>query len=184
MRYQRSVFTAALVLASAASHADTFIGALDLSAGGAHFGRDNAIGTFEDTYTFTLLAPGYLISSSATSASPSPAHDIDLNNPLIKRGGLTIATFGGNFGTDANESYTLPSRYLAAGDYQLVISGINSPLQASYSGNLSVSAVPEPKSYAMFIAGLVALLAVSRSRPKDKSGRSSSTTAFRGVGLG
>jgi hypothetical protein len=128
-----------LLLAAAATHADTFTSVLDLSADGAHFDRDNATGSFEDNHAFTLWAPGYLISSSSTSASPSPSHDLDLNNPLIKHAGVTIATFGGHFGTDANESYTLPWRYLAAGNHQLVVSGINSPVQASYWGNCRLS---------------------------------------------
>jgi len=167
MLFHRSAIAATLLLAVTTSQADSFVGSLDLSGGGAHFGRDNAVGVFEDIYNFTLPTPGYLISASTGTASPDAAHDLDLSNPLITNSaGATIATFAGNRGTDANESYWLPSVLLPADNYKLVISGINSLGQASYSGNLSVSAIPEPASYAMFMAGLALALLMTRRRQR------------------
>ena len=67
---------------------------------------------------------------------------------------VTVATFGDNFGNDANEFYALPQTLLSAGTYQIVVSGVNSPSQASCSGTVAVTAVPEPATGAMLLAGL------------------------------
>ena len=73
---------------------------------------------------------------------------------------MTVATYVGNLGTDDNEFYSLTKTLLAAGNYQLVISGVNSAAQASYSGNLAVAvapAVPEPSTYALLLGGIGAI---------------------------
>jgi hypothetical protein len=158
MTFSKSAIALSLFLAASASHADSFLGPLDLSGGGAHFGRDNAEGVFQDIYTFTLPAPGYLISASAGSAAPDALHDLDFTRLLITTGAaVTVATFEGNHGTDANEAYWVAPMFLAAGDYRVVIDGVNTPGMASYSGNLAISAVPEPQAYALFLAGLAAM---------------------------
>ena len=38
--------------------------------------------------------------------------------------------------------------------YELIIGGIKNKSAASYSGNISVSPVPEPETYAMLLVGL------------------------------
>jgi PEP-CTERM motif len=166
MLLHRSALAIALLLTANVSHADAFLGSLDFNSGGAYFGRNDAVGIFEDIYAFSLVAPGYLISASVGTASPSPEHDLDLLNPRITTaGGSAIATFEGNRGNDANESYWLTSLFLPEGNYKLIIGGTDSHGQASYAGSMSIaSAVPEPKAYALFLAGLGALLALSRRR--------------------
>ena len=157
MRLKRTAIAVALALSASASFADSFSGSLDLSTGSVHFGRDDAVSSFEDVYGFVLPEPGYLVSASAGTAAPDAAHDLDFTSILIKDStGATFATFLGNRGDDANESYWLPSIFMPAGAYSLVVAGINSPGQASYSGNLStaVTAVPEPQTYALMLAGL------------------------------
>lgn len=156
---------AALALTAGASFADTFNGPLDLSDGNGSFGRDNAIGAFLDTYTFTL-AGDFLVSSTASSAAAG-AQDLDYSSLLIKNAAdATVATFQGNLGTDLNEFYTLPSMLLGAGDYRLVVTGVNSLTQASYTGNLAIFAapIPEPQTYALLLAGLAAVGFVARRR--------------------
>ena len=59
----------ALAAATTASHADAIIAPLDLSAGNASFGRNNAVGAFTDTYTFTLAGTAYFTAATASSAS-------------------------------------------------------------------------------------------------------------------
>ena len=168
MTLSRSAITLAILMAASTSHADSFMGSLDLSAGSAHFGRDNAVGIFQDGYTFTLAEPGYLLSASAGTAAPDVLNDLDFTSLLITTGAaVTVATFAGNFGTDANEAYWVPSMFLGAGDYRVVIEGINSPGQASYSGNLAISAVPEPQAYALFLAGLAAMGVISGRRRRS-----------------
>ena len=46
----------------------------------------------------------------------------------------------------------------------LTLMGTTSKSSALYSGELSVAAVPEPETYAMFLAGLGALGFVARRR--------------------
>ena len=149
--------------------ADAVVSTLDLSTGNARFGRDETVSTFMDTYTFTLAGSAYLVSSTASSAASGP-QDLDYTSLQITDSFDTVlATFIGNLGDDQNEFYSLPSTLFAAGSYKLVIRGVNSPAQASYSGNLAISAVtavlPEPGSLALSLASLGAALLVMRSKP-------------------
>ena len=61
-----------------------------------------------------------------------------------------VATFAGNFGTDDNKFYSLAPVLLSAGNYRLVISGVNSTAQASYAGDLAIAAaIPETSTGAL-----------------------------------
>jgi len=171
MKLYKTAFAIALALAGSASFADTYSGVLNLGSGSAHFGRDDAVGTFEDTYAFTLPAPGYLISVSASSTAPDANHDLDFSSLTIRDpANVTLANFMGNGGTDANESYWLPTLFLPAGAYGLVVKGINSPEQAAYSGDISiaVAAIPEPGTYMLMLAGLGVMGLIARRRKVDR----------------
>ena len=78
---------------------------------------------------------------------------------------VTLATYAGNLGADENEFYSLTKTLLAAGNYRLIVSGINSASQASYSGNLAIApAVPEPSTYALLLGGIGAIGLLVRRR--------------------
>jgi hypothetical protein len=101
----------------------------------------------------------------AGSASPDSDHDLDFTSLVINDSSNNlVATFQGNRGTDDNESYFLPTMTLPAGAYTLQITGVNSPGQAAYSGNISIAAIPEPETYVMMLAGLMAVGFVARRR--------------------
>ena len=129
----KEIFVAtSFALAASASMADAVVSMLDLSSGNARFGRDNAVGSFMDTYTFTLSNSAWLVSSTASSAA-SGKQDLDYSSlQITDASSNTVATFAGNLGDDQNEFYSLPATLLAAGNYQLLIRGLNSPSQASY----------------------------------------------------
>lgn len=130
------IFTAAvLAVAASASFADSVTTAIDLSDGNARFGRDNAIGSFTDIYTFTLANTSYLLSATASTAASGP-QDLDCSSLVIEdAANSVVATFAGNLANNATEFYALSGTLLVAGDYRLIIRGISSPMQASYSGN-------------------------------------------------
>ena len=158
MKLTHSLAAIALAVSASSSFADTFASSLNLSAGNTRFGRDDAVGSFVDTYDFTLIGMSYLISSTASSAAVGD-QDLDFTSLVIKNDAdAIVATYAGNLGSDDNEFYSLTKTLLSAGHYRLVISGVNSPSQASYSGNLAVAAaVPEPSTYALLLGGIGAI---------------------------
>lgn len=173
MKLHHLLTAVAIAACATSSFADSVTAPLDLSAGNAFFGRNNTVGQFVDTYTFALGSSYYLVSATASSAA-SGSQDLDYSSlTLLDSTNATVATFAGNLGTDQNEFYSLSQILLAPGAYQLVVSGVNSLTQASYSGNLaiSVSPVPEPETYAMLMAGLGIVGFISRRKSGDKSGR-------------
>lgn len=166
---------AALLAASLPSYAATDFGGgpLDLSSGNAIFGRNDAIGTFMDTYTFTLPTVSFLISGTASTAAVGD-RDLDFSSIFISKSlspNTSVATFAGNLSGNENEFYSLLSTMLPAGSYDLIVNGVNSLDRASYAGTLAISAtapvtpVPEPETYALFLAGLGAVgLCVRRKK--------------------
>ncbi|MEP7099924.1 MAG: FxDxF family PEP-CTERM protein [Burkholderiales bacterium] len=168
MKFNRMVAAAALSLVAASSFADNGGGALDLTTGSTFFGRTPSGSDFTDTYTFTLTGSSFLTTGSVDSSAIG-GQDIDFTSILIMQGASTVATFA-NSGTDAQEHYTLGQTLLAAGNYSLVITGLQSPAAASYAGNLAVVAapVPEPETYALLLAGLGVLGFVARRRRRPE----------------
>ena len=155
----KNIFVAtSLAFAASASMADAVVSMIDLSNGDGRFGRNNAVGSFTDTYTFTLPFTALLVSSTTGGAASGNPHLEFTSLQITDALSNVLATFAGSLGDDQHKFYSLRPTWFAAGNYRLLIRGVNSPVQASYSGNLAISAapnaVPEPGMLALLLAGL------------------------------
>lgn len=161
--------TASLVLAAALSTLGVAAqaGPLDLSTGSAGFSNTPVAGSFVDTYTFSVVVP--VIASGSITSVVNGAQDIDFST-------ITLSGPSGSFSftlvnPDPFETWGLSGTTIAAGNYTITLAGTNSAAGASYGGNFAVtpavSAVPEPATTALLLAGLGAVGLAIRRRQSD-----------------
>lgn len=158
------VAAAAFALVSATSYA-TALGPLAPSASFSN----TVTGAFTDTWTFNLG------SASVVAASLT---NVEITFGSFKAGGITgfEAWLNGNqlFGpvsTTNTPPVIVTTQVLAggtslpAGMYSLTVKGTGvTGGSASYGGNIVATPVPEPETYAMMLAGLVAVGFLARRR--------------------
>ena len=134
------------------------------------FGGLAAPGPFSDIFTFTLpanggsgysvsnftLLPGIYGTALTTLTLMSNADGILFNGD---------DTFVSSSSTPGGASIGLSVSTQAAGNYYINVTGITTaPAGGIYTGAISVTAVPEPETYAMMLAGLAALGFLARRR--------------------
>ena len=158
---------AALVAMSTASNAAvvTDLGPNPTSATGG-FNQVAGPGPFDDQITFQLVGSSFLTIASVTNNFAGPSSQIFGFTGSVFRivgaigGGddiLVIGPVAATANCGANCQGFGGSAVLAApGDYYLDLSGSGGS-SAGYGGTLSVSAVPEPSTWAMMILGFFGL---------------------------
>ncbi len=118
--------------------------------------------SFDHIYTFTLDLPGpYQAITTAVTNDSSPSNVFDISNGTLSlfadNGDLDYTNdtlVGSSFSFD-NTSVTGVFSPLAAGNYFYEVTGnVTGSVGGSYTLSSTVSAVPEPETYAMLLAGL------------------------------
>ncbi|MDP1559216.1 MAG: FxDxF family PEP-CTERM protein [Nitrosomonas sp.] len=143
----------------------------------ANFGNDSVIGAFIDHHTFTATAPMFgLTGSSLISGFKFPLgfdvviSSFELHNVTTSSLVASGTIIGGIFGS-------LGTAGLVSGNiYDLVVTGAPAfaGVVGTYSGNVSISPIPEPETYAMLLVGLGLVGFTLRRR---KTGSSSASLA-------
>jgi PEP-CTERM motif len=136
-------------------------------------GQIRPAGLFADTYSFSLLSAMNLFNTTVSnnlfaggdnSVWSISGGEVELFSGTIAAPGPSIDSFQFS-GVTGNISYAFGA--LAAGSYYYAVTGdADGPNGGSYSLTSAVTAVPEPQTYALLLAGLgvVGFLAHRRRR--------------------
>jgi hypothetical protein len=116
----------------------------------ASFWNTGVSSTFNDWISFSL--PGDSSGNTQSNAISLGGGGLNFSAFNLYENAILVAT-GIVDGSNAFLSY---SGGTTPGNYSLNIAGfkLNPNLSASYAGNISISPVPEPETYAMLLAGL------------------------------
>lgn len=163
--------TAALA-SGVASAADVSQGtqALSFDAGTAYFGHSFTSAAAGDTFAdkFTFSGSGVLSSIVSAFTNPALADAIQITNfQVFNSSGFSLD--GNKWSEGVLDSWTAASAGSIASDsyFVLVTGKLLSSAATSYSGSVSVSAVPEPETIAMLAVGLGMIGFAGRRRNKD-----------------
>lgn len=128
-------------------------GPLDLSGGSAGFSSTPVAGGFTDIFTFTLSTAS--IANASLTSAVNGAQDIDFNY-IALTGPSGVFSFT-QLLADPFETWALSSVVLAPGAWTLAVIGTNTAAVASYGGNLAVTPIPEPQTYALLLGGMIGI---------------------------
>lgn len=125
--------------------------------------------SFTDDWTFTLpVGPaGQAVGTAIASFNPSGALSSfftagsiwDLTTTTQLTAGL--GSFSGGL---YNVQFTLPAALVPNHTYAFRLTGVTLASGGSYAGSINVTPVPEPESYALFLAGLGLMGFIARRR--------------------
>lgn len=141
----------AALIATSVSSAWAAGGSLSFVGNTASF-SSSVSGSFTDVWTFNVVAPGASAAVSATNIEFAGAGGITgfagvlalvpLSSSSVSTPPVVVNLLSGFTGL------------LAAGAYNLTVSGTAGAGGASYGGNVVLTPVPEPETYALMFAGL------------------------------
>lgn len=128
----------------------------------ANFATNNP-GSFSDKIFFSISTLSSL-AGLVSSISQNAGSGLGITSfDIFNSGGLSLG--GAQLHSGAVDLWTLSSSHLVPDTYYFLVSGnVLGSGAASYSGNLSVAAVPEPETYAMLLAGVGVLGFLARRR--------------------
>jgi hypothetical protein len=162
---------AALAMATGAAWAENIDQSVTLVSGApnawsAGFSATHLLsGSFTDTIGFTpSIALIDTASASLITIAQSPQTDIDFVSATLGGQSLTLSPTGANEYAFLNPTPLSGSLVLTVMGTAGPTLGADSPINASYSGTLNVTAVPEPSSIALLLGGLGVVGFVARQR--------------------
>jgi hypothetical protein len=168
-----SVFAMTPAHAAAVIQPTTVQNRLDPGANGAFsigFSDADLAASFTETLTFTTDMAGTLAVSLTTASS-----SLDFTNVFLSGTGITSTfNFGGNTFTGIQIPQVLANpetlfreiNLASAGTFTLNINGVSRAADAGFGGSVSMSAVPEPATWAMMLFGFGAVGYSMRGRRK------------------
>lgn len=163
-----SLLLSAGLLASGAAAADTTL-TLD-AAGNAGFHATHAMaGSFEDVFLFTIDDQGWAVGNAIGGFTTSWETNYNITDvQFFWQNGATREEIDTTFNAMSGFVGFRAVNGLAPGTYGFTVTGSTAiaGTGGSFAGNLHVSPVPEPASYAMLTVG-IGLLALSARRKTD-----------------
>jgi len=157
MFIKKLALAAAIVATSSGAFANDVVDAPAFAGLTSTFAALHSAGAFTDTFTFTM--PGITSASVSVVTIGAGVGDIDFTSATLNSMPLVLTTDAGGF---VELLYT-PSSFAVTGPLTLIVKG-TSAANASYSGTLNVTAVPEPETVALMLAGLGMVGFVARRR--------------------
>lgn len=134
----------------------------------ASFSSSVAAGAFSMNWVFNLLADSY-VGASATNVAisfnggPSFGGITDFAANL-NGSPLFLNSFASGSPVNVATQVLAGSSTIPAGNFSLQVSGVAGAGGASFGGSIIATPVPEPETYAMMLAGLVAVGFLARRR--------------------